>query len=53
MPTTPPALIAVPDTLDFGNPPATPAPSGPSAKATPPDRTVSRPSSTPAISTSS
>lgn len=28
MPTTPPALIAVPDTLDFGNPPATPAPAG-------------------------
>lgn len=28
MPTTPPALIAVPDTLDFGTPPATPAPAG-------------------------
>ncbi|WP_082133720.1 taurine ABC transporter permease TauC [Vogesella sp. EB] len=28
MPTTPPALIAVPDTLDFGNPPGPPAPTG-------------------------
>ena len=28
MPTTPPALIAVPDTLDFGNPPATPVAAG-------------------------
>ena len=28
MPTTPPALIAVPDTLDFGNPPGPSAPAG-------------------------